>query len=81
MTSSGSNDTVTVEDRIGDYLAQLGTLELRDEIVTIPGTDVSLLVTRPADTDALLERSTDDPEQNLPYWAELWPSGVARGRS
>jgi predicted nicotinamide N-methyase len=77
VTSPGSKNTVTADARISDYLAQLGTLELRDETVTIPGTDVSLLVTRPADIDALLDRTTDDPEQNLPYWAELWPSGIA----
>jgi predicted nicotinamide N-methyase len=29
------------------------------------------------DTDALLDQASGDPEQNLPYWAEIWPSGVA----
>lgn len=77
MTSSG-NDPATINARIEDYLDQLRTsIDLRDDQVTIPGTDVSLLVTRPADTDALLEGATDDPEQNLPYWSELWPSGIA----
>ena len=27
--------------------------------------------------DLLLDLVADDPEQNLPYWAEIWPSGVA----
>ena len=27
--------------------------------------------------DSLLDRIARDPEQNLPYWAELWPSGIA----
>lgn len=77
MTSPG-NDQAAIAARIDDYLAQLRTtIDLRDDQVTIPGTDVSLLVTRPADTDALLDGAADDPEQNLPYWSELWPSGIA----
>jgi len=68
----------TVPDAIETYLGQLReTIALRDDMVTIPGTEQSLLVTRPADTDVLLDRAADDPEQNLPYWAELWPSGIA----
>ncbi len=77
MTSPG-NDQAALEARINGYLTQLRTtIELRDDQVAIPGTDISLLVTRPADIDALLEGATTDPEQNLPYWSELWPSGIA----
>jgi len=77
VTSPG-NDQAAIAARIDDYLAQLRTtIDLRDDQVTIPGADVSLLVTRPADTDALLDGAADDPEQNLPYWSELWPSGIA----
>lgn len=47
------------------------------ERVSIPGTGISVEVTRPADIDILLDLSEMDPEQNLPYWAEIWPSGVA----
>ena len=25
----------------------------------------------------MLDRAEGDPEQNLPYWSELWPSGIA----
>ena len=53
-----------------------GTGELRDEVVTVRGVARSIRVIRPVDTDLLLDRIVDDPEQNLPYWAELWPSGV-----
>ena len=68
----------TIDARIAEYLAQLpSTIELRDDTVTIPGSDVSLVVSRPADTEVLLDQAVDDPEQNLPYWAELWPSGIA----
>jgi predicted nicotinamide N-methyase len=45
--------------------------------VDLPGTDVRLTVRRPKDFDRLLEMAAPDPEQNLPYWAELWPSGIA----
>ncbi len=77
VTAPG-NDQAAVAARIDHYLDQLrATIELRDDQVAIPGTDVSLLVTRPASIDALLEGAADDPEQNLPYWAELWPSGIA----
>jgi predicted nicotinamide N-methyase len=63
---------------IETYLDELRTvIALREDRVSIPGTDHALLVTRPADTDILLDRAADDPEQNLPYWAELWPSGIA----
>ncbi|MGC4190084.1 MAG: methyltransferase domain-containing protein [Thermomicrobiales bacterium] len=50
--------------------------ELREEVVTVRGVPAPLRVIRPVDTDVLLDRIADDPEQNLPYWAELWPSGV-----
>lgn len=48
--------------------------------VTIPGRDRIVDVVRPADIDLLLDRSENDPEQNLPYWAEIWPSGIALAR-
>jgi predicted nicotinamide N-methyase len=36
-----------------------------------------LPVVMPTDLDALLDRAAADPEQHLPYWAEIWPSGIA----
>lgn len=50
---------------------------LAREEVRLPRSGVCLHVTRPIDTDALLDQAADDPEQNLPYWAEIWPSGAA----
>jgi predicted nicotinamide N-methyase len=35
------------------------------------------MIARPVDFDRLIDDAAADPEQNLPYWAELWPSGVA----
>jgi predicted nicotinamide N-methyase len=64
--------------REAELLAALAhTGSMQDERVPIPGTTISLLVTRPASIDQVLDQSADDPEQNLPYWAELWPSGIA----
>ena len=45
--------------------------------VTVPGAGTSVDVVRPVDTERLLDQSAADPEQNLPYWAEIWPSGIA----
>jgi predicted nicotinamide N-methyase len=36
-----------------------------------------MAIARPIDYDRLIDEAAADPEQNLPYWAELWPSGVA----
>ncbi|MEJ7761632.1 MAG: methyltransferase [Thermomicrobiales bacterium] len=47
------------------------------ETVRLPRAGRDLDILRPDDTDALLDRAADDPEQNLPYWAEIWPSGIA----
>lgn len=55
--------------------AHLG--ELADEAVAIPGSGRSWTIRRPVETDRLLDLAAGDPEQNLPYWAELWPSGIA----
>lgn len=50
---------------------------LIEERVEIPHTNVTLAVTRPESIDSVLDQVIDDPEQNLPYWAEIWPSGIA----
>ena len=50
---------------------------LRRSRVDLPGSEVRLTIRRPKDFDLLLELAAPDPEQNLPYWAELWPSGIA----
>jgi predicted nicotinamide N-methyase len=56
-------------------LERVGPLR-RDEVL-LPGTDLRLEIICPADFDRLLDAAAGDPEQNLPYWAELWPSGIA----
>lgn len=68
----------SIEDRISTLLVGLHRSgPLRRDQVAIPGTAVTLEIVRPMDIDALLDHVVDDPEQNLPYWAELWPSGIA----
>jgi predicted nicotinamide N-methyase len=45
--------------------------------IRLPATGRPLEILQPTDLDRLLDRAADDPEQNLPYWAEIWPSGLA----
>lgn len=45
--------------------------------VTLPHSGDRCHVLHPVDTDLLLDQAATDPEQHLPYWAEIWPSGVA----
>ncbi len=50
---------------------------LIDVPVTLPHTGISYQVLQPATFDRLLTAAARDPEQNLPYWATIWPSGIA----
>jgi predicted nicotinamide N-methyase len=45
------------------------------ERIGLPGGDVELL--RPPDAEALISEESFEHEEFLPYWAELWASGVA----
>lgn len=68
----------TVRKRLSalrERLEHTGTLVT--ESVRIPSSDVIVSVTRPSNIDTLLDQIASDPEQNLPYWSEIWPSGVA----
>lgn len=82
MTQSSNRhqtlSTTTVNDRVAELMRSLAhTGELVTELVRLPEATITVEVTRPVDVDTLLEQATADPEQNLPYWAEIWPSGVA----
>ena len=50
---------------------------LAEEVVPLPRSGRVYEILRPTDLDLLLDRAEGDPEQNLPYWAEIWPSGIA----
>src|SRR5215203_943056 len=52
--------------------------DLIEESVGLRG--VALQVLRPRDSEALLDEHAFKHEEYLPYWAELWPSGVALAR-
>jgi predicted nicotinamide N-methyase len=52
--------------------------DVAEETFVLAGREVRIL--RPRDGDALLDEllTEDDPdEERLPFWAELWPSGIA----
>jgi predicted nicotinamide N-methyase len=53
-------------------------VDLVEESVALRG--VALQVLRPRDAEALLDEHAFEHEEYLPYWAELWPSGVALAR-
>ncbi len=52
--------------------------DLIEESIGLRG--AALQVLRPRDTEALLDDHAFEHEEFLPYWAELWPSGVALAR-
>src|SRR4051794_2219470 len=52
--------------------------DLVEETIALGGRDLRVL--RPRDAEALLDEEAFEHEEFLPYWAELWPSGVALAR-
>jgi predicted nicotinamide N-methyase len=52
--------------------------DLVEETVALAGRELAVL--RPRDSEALLDERAFEQEEYLPYWAELWPSGVALAR-
>jgi predicted nicotinamide N-methyase len=53
--------------------------DLVEEVVPLRGHELRVL--RPRDSEALLDEAAFEHEEFLPYWAELWPSGVALARA
>jgi predicted nicotinamide N-methyase len=52
--------------------------DLVEEVVPLARGTLSVL--RPRDSEELLDEEAFEHEEFLPYWAELWPSGVALAR-
>ena len=52
---------------------------LTETPILLPFTRTTYRITLPEAVDPLLDAAEDDPEQHLPYWATIWPSGVALG--
>jgi predicted nicotinamide N-methyase len=55
----------------------LARFRLLDVPLTLPISGVTYRILQPAAFDRLLTAAARDPEQNLPYWATIWPSGIA----
>ena len=53
-------------------------LDLVEEVVALR--DGELAILRPRDTEALLDDEAFAQDEFMPYWAELWPSGIALAR-
>ena len=53
----------------------MDALNLVEETVDVGGLRLSIL--RPHEAEELLSEEAFEHEEFLPYWAELWPSGVA----
>jgi predicted nicotinamide N-methyase len=56
-----------------------GALNLVEEEVDL-GEGRRLEILRPPSADELIDEAAFDEEEFLPYWAELWPSGLALAR-
>src|SRR6266487_96280 len=54
-------------------------MDFVEEVVVVGDRDLSVL--RPRDSETLLREEAFEREELLPYWAELWPSGVALARA
>ena len=54
-------------------------VDLVEEVVLLR--DRELAVLRPRDSEALIDEEAFEREERMPYWAELWPSGVALARA
>jgi predicted nicotinamide N-methyase len=53
-------------------------INLVEETVDVDGLTLSIL--RPRQAETLLSEEAFEHEEFLPYWAELWPSGIALAR-
>ena len=57
------------------------TRPLREEVdERIDVGALTLSVLRPRDAESLIDEEAFDADEFLPYWAEVWPSGVALAR-
>jgi predicted nicotinamide N-methyase len=54
------------------------TFAVVEEVVSVGAREVR--VTRPRDPEELLDEEAFEADEFLPYWAELWPSGLALAR-
>src|SRR3954453_16478875 len=64
---------------IGPFTVASPLHDMVEETVMLPGGG-ELSVLRPRDSESLLDEHAFESDEFLPYWAELWPSGVALAR-
>jgi predicted nicotinamide N-methyase len=57
---------------------EAGDADVVEEVLALPCGE--LRIARPREPEALLSEEAFAAEEFLPYWAELWPSGVALAR-
>jgi predicted nicotinamide N-methyase len=55
--------------------------DLVEETLALRAGADELVVARPRDSETLLDEHAFETDEFLPYWAELWPSGVALARA
>ncbi|HEX4109781.1 MAG TPA: methyltransferase domain-containing protein [Solirubrobacteraceae bacterium] len=55
-------------------------MDLVLEVIALRDGD-ELRVQRPRDSEALIDEHAFEEDEFLPYWAELWPSGLALARA
>jgi predicted nicotinamide N-methyase len=53
--------------------------DLTEQSVTVGGRRLRLVL--PRDSEALLDEAAFEREEFLPYWAQLWPSGIVLARA
>src|SRR5919108_539555 len=54
-------------------------MDLVEEVVPLAGDEIAVM--RPRDGEALVDEHAFAADEFLPYWAQLWPSGVALARA
>src|SRR3712207_7318121 len=74
--ASAEASVASRRDELLRQIASIGPLRIDD--VELPGCATPLRIMHTADFDRLLSNSVYDFEVDyMPYWAEIWPCGVA----
>jgi predicted nicotinamide N-methyase len=77
-TNDGTTPVAAAETDITRCQAR-GKVRLVEDTVSIG--QVELRLRRPADPEALLDEEAFADDEFLPFWAELWPAGLALARA
>jgi predicted nicotinamide N-methyase len=78
MKGRDLNTSSTATRKLADLQRRLtARFKLLQTSVALPEVGVEYRIDQPTRFDSLLEAASDDPEEQIPYWAVLWPSGIA----